>query len=95
LPHCIQDFQFEKEFTKDFCYKHGRPLFYSINKKEGWSGTELEEISNQTALGWGDCQLLLGFYHNTPDNTLPVIWYDEDEINWYPIFRRYNKKYNF
>jgi hypothetical protein len=93
LPNNIHDYPFDKEFTKNFCYKYGRPLFYSIHQKE-FSGIKLEEISDKTALGWGDCQLLLGFYHNTPNNTLPIIWYDEDAIDWYPIFRRYNKKYS-
>lgn len=40
-------------------------------------------------LGYKDGQLLLGFSHNIPDNTLPVIWSDED--NWAPIFRRHPK----
>ena len=86
---------FDKEFTREFCYRHGRPLFYSINQKEGCTGNELEQKSDSAALGWGDCQLLLGFFHNTPDNTLPIIWYDEEDIDWFPIFKRYNKKYNF
>ena len=89
-----ENFPFEREFAKDFCYKYGKPLFKSISQKEGHTGAILENISNYAALGWGDCQLLLGFYHNTPDNTLPVIWYDEDDISWFPIFRRYNKKYS-
>jgi hypothetical protein len=43
-------------------------------------------------LGYGACQLLLGFHHNTPDNTLPIIWYDEPGgFAWSPIFRRYPK----
>ena len=86
---------FDKEFTREFCYRHGRPLFYSINQKEGCTGNELEQKSDSAALGWGDCQLLLGFFHNTPDNTLPIIWYDEEDIDWFPIFKRYNKKYSF
>ncbi len=46
------------------------------------------------ALGFGGCQLLLGFHHNVPDNTLPVIWYDEPTgPPWIPIFRRYPKLY--
>ena len=31
----------------------------------------------QITLGYRDSQLLIGFQHNTPDNTLPIIWYDE------------------
>jgi hypothetical protein len=45
-------------------------------------------------LGFGNCQLLIGFDHNTPDNTLPIIWYDEPgEFQWTPIFKRYPKDY--
>ncbi|MDR1556778.1 MAG: hypothetical protein LBS88_07075 [Tannerellaceae bacterium] len=88
-------FYFEKDFTREFCYRLGRPLFRSVNQKEGWTGVDLESLSDITALGWNDCQLLLGFFHNTPDNTLPIIWYDEDDIDWSPIFKRYNKKYSF
>lgn len=40
-------------------------------------------------LGYKDGQLLLGFYHNTPDNTLPIFWMPE---GWTPIFRRYHKE---
>jgi hypothetical protein len=47
-------------------------------------------------LGYDDCQLLIGFHHNTPDNTLPIIWYDEPEgAPWTAIFRRYPKYYGW
>lgn len=42
-------------------------------------------------LGYRDGQLLLGFHHNTPDNTLPIIWHDHPSGRWVPIFRRYPK----
>ncbi|MCD4663994.1 MAG: hypothetical protein K8R68_01910, partial [Bacteroidales bacterium] len=42
-------------------------------------------------LGYKDCQLLLGLFHNTPDNTLPIFWSDVN--NWKPIFIRYHKIY--
>lgn len=42
-------------------------------------------------LGYGDCQLLLGLFHNTPDNTLPIFWSTKNK--WNPIFKRYNKIY--
>ena len=42
-------------------------------------------------LGYQDCQMLLGFHHNTPNNTLPIFW---QEKNWWaPIFKRYAKIY--
>ena len=43
-------------------------------------------------LGYKDSQMLLSFHHNTPDNTLPVIWFDDSSgPSWHPIFRRYHK----
>lgn len=51
-------------------------------------------LCNSAPLGYQNCQLLIGFNYNTPDNTLPIIWYDENTgINWQPIFKRYNKIY--
>lgn len=41
------------------------------------------------ALGYKDGQLLLGFFHNVPDNALPVLWAETDD--WRPIFPRYSK----
>jgi hypothetical protein len=38
-------------------------------------------------LGYKDCQLLLGFSHNVPDDTLPIIW--SKESSWNPIFKRF------
>lgn len=47
-------------------------------------------------LGYKDCQLLVGFHHNTPDNTLPIIWHEEGVNNtWNAIFKRYNKNYGW
>lgn len=40
-------------------------------------------------LGYKDAQLLIGFHHNVPDNTLPTFWESKD--GWYPIFKRYQK----
>lgn len=43
-------------------------------------------------LGYGNSQLLLGFFYNTPDNTLPVIWVDGSSSNgWRPVFKRFGK----
>jgi hypothetical protein len=40
-------------------------------------------------LGFGDCQLLFGFEHNTPDNSIPIFWGEEN--NWKHIFKRFIK----
>lgn len=44
-------------------------------------------------LGYKDCQLMIGFSYNTPDNTLPIFW-AKDPIYWTPIFARYSKIYS-
>ena len=45
-------------------------------------------------LGFDDGQLLIGFFHNVPDNTLPVIWKRQAiPIPWVPAFKRYPKLY--
>jgi len=44
--------------------------------------------------GYDDSQMLFGFHHNTPDNTLPIMWGERingAQINWTPAFRRYPK----
>lgn len=42
-------------------------------------------------LGYGNGQHLFGFYYNTPDNTLPIIWSNQN--GWEPAFYRHHKKY--
>jgi hypothetical protein len=46
-------------------------------------------------MGYKDAQLLIGFYHNTPDNSLPVLWYSHPNSVWAPIFRRYPKLFDW
>lgn len=44
--------------------------------------------------GYGGCGLMLGFHHNTPDNTLPIMWCDDLHgagLAWAPAFKRYPK----
>lgn len=85
--------EIDKVYAQSMCEKYGRILMKSICALAGWTDPDLSVISENAKLGWNDSQLLIGFHHNTPDNTLPIIWYDEDAVTWYPIFRRYNKKY--
>lgn len=44
-------------------------------------------------LGWKDGQLLLGFQHNVPDNTLPIFWLNDTNVSWEPVFPRFTKVY--
>lgn len=65
------------EIEKDFCKE--------MCKKYG------NELWEKHPLGYKDGQLLLSFFHNTPDNTLPVFW--AENASWIPIFKRFHKIY--
>jgi len=78
-------FKNEKEIDKDICEKISEFYGKKINSEC------LSEHDSACPLGHGDGQLLLSFFHNTPNNTLPIFWSDNDI--WKPIFRRYPKIY--
>jgi hypothetical protein len=40
-------------------------------------------------LGFGSGQYLIGFFYNTPDNCLPVLWAESSD--WTPCFKRFDK----
>jgi hypothetical protein len=45
-------------------------------------------------LGFRNGQLMIGFSHNTPDNTLPIFWSDQmTGAAWTSIFKRFPKVY--
>ena len=50
-----------------------------------------EKLWPGAPLGFGDCQLLIGFHHNVPDNTLPIITQERSELPWRPVFPRDDK----
>lgn len=52
-------------------------------------GNNLE--GKKYALGYKDSETLLGFHHNIPNNTLPVIW--SDKKGWASLFPRERKIY--
>lgn len=63
-----------------------RSLAYRLCKEYG------KYLNPSHPLGYQDGQLLIGFNHNTPDNTLPIFWFEEiDGPRWSAIFRRYPK----
>ncbi len=48
-------------------------------------------LEPRNPLGYKNCQMLLGFHHNTPNNTLPIFW--SEKKAWNPIFKRFIKIY--
>ena len=83
----------DKTIARDVAYRHGYRLMYEFLKPYYSNPLQLDFKARKRALGFGDCQLLISMHHNTPDNTLPIIWFDEIEGLWNPIFKRYNKVY--
>lgn len=82
--------------AREMAYKYGKELIDKIIDRDYHRRLDAQERVNlieHRALGFGDCQLLLSMQHNTPNNTLPIVWFYEDDFQWTPIFRRYNKEY--
>lgn len=52
-----------------------------------------EQLQPKRHLGYANGQLLLGFSHNTPDNTLPIFWDEGVRRPWHPVFKRFDKIY--
>ncbi|MEW6195825.1 MAG: hypothetical protein AB1521_11785 [Bacteroidota bacterium] len=50
-----------------------------------------QKAKSTIPLGYNDGQFAFGFFYNTPDNTLPIFWGEEN--NWFPIVKRYDKNY--
>jgi hypothetical protein len=52
-------------------------------------------LAPKYATGWADSQMLMGFHHNTPDNTINIMWHDNfahgGSLPWVPAFKRYPK----
>lgn len=40
-------------------------------------------------LGYDNMELAIAFFHNTPNNSLPVIWKRMLDGSWYPLFERF------
>ncbi|MEX2410631.1 MAG: hypothetical protein WD607_04545 [Candidatus Paceibacterota bacterium] len=51
-----------------------------------------KKVQPSKALGYNDCQFVFGFFYNTPDNTLPIFWAENN--GWCPIIKRYDKNYD-
>lgn len=89
----FQDGIHKKDVAEDIAYHHGYDIIHEYLKLLGCDPKAQDLGAEKNALGFGNCQLLISMHHNTPDNTLPIIWFDEIEGLWNPIFKRYNKVY--
>ena len=72
-----------KAFCEKSCIfpdKEKREKAKKVSEKHG------RKIWPRWPLGYLNFQGLVGFHHNIPDTTLPIIW---GKNNWFPIFERY------
>jgi hypothetical protein len=51
-----------------------------------------KKINQKDPLGYEDGQCAFGFFYNTPNNTLPIFWCNNND--WIPIIGRFDKNYN-
>ena len=57
-----------------------------------------KKLYSKAPLGYGNMGLLIAFFYNTPNNTLPIIWqkspseFCDSMINWEPLFPRYESR---
>lgn len=81
-----------KAFDKSSRYFSKTPLHQidDLFKIASFYGRKLQPMQ---ALGYKNGQLMLGFSHNTPDNTLPIFWDEGHSVSWSPVFIRYDKNY--
>lgn len=88
-----KDLEIDINFIEKFCGNYGKKLIKSIitNNYPDADEIDIDKSADLNKLGFNNGQLLLAFNHNTPDNSLPIFWYNEDEIAWNPIFERANK----
>ncbi|QNK66679.1 hypothetical protein [Variovorax sp. PAMC26660] len=69
------------------------PSWFDIGKMTKIASHYGAALQPQLPLGYKNGQLLLGFSHNTPDNTLPIFW-DEGALRpWQAVFKRFDKIY--
>ncbi len=64
-----------KEPAKRICEHYGKKI----------------KTGKSSELGFKNAGFAFGFYYNTPNNTLPIFWSEQD---WTPIFPRKEKIYN-
>lgn len=83
-----------KAFSLNSRYFEGAPDWFSNSTLRDIASKYGNKIQPSKPLGYRDGQLLLGFSHNTPDNTLPIFWDEGSHNPWSPIFVRYDKVYN-
>jgi hypothetical protein len=83
--------------SRYFPEEDGAPLLTFLSKDQSMEVAKSygSTIYAGHPLGHGNGQLIVGFSHNIPNNTLPIFWGEKSQPTWRPIFHRYAKKYTW
>ncbi len=81
----------ERKRAEHVCRKIGEEILRERARRENLTDKERKAM----ALGWDNDQALIRFEHNTPNNTLPIIWEGEKfgkykGKRWIPLYPRHD-----
>lgn len=82
-----------KAFEPESRYFSRPPNWFNMRDMRNMAEGYGERLKPGMGLGYKNGQVLLGFTHNTPDNSPPVFWDEGHLISWKPVFLRYDKNY--
>jgi hypothetical protein len=82
-----------KAFHQSSRYFLGSPSWFDRKRLLLLAAIYGVKLQPKRALGYKNGQLMIGFSHNTPDNTLPIFWDEGHSKPWNPVFARFDKKY--
>lgn len=81
----------EKAFSSDSRVYRSAPEGIDLQEAKAMITTYGRTLVPKHPLGYKDGQMLLGFEHNVPDNTLPIFWLNETARPWQAVFPRFDK----
>ena len=82
-----------KAFSSESRYFNASPSWFDKDKLHQICYKYGSTLKVNLPLGYRNSQLMIGFDHNTPDNTLPIFWDEGLKTPWNPVFIRYDKLY--
>lgn len=78
-------------FSEEVWGRLGQGVISADEAKEWYMAFAKEkglEPRSTGALGTGDLSLAFGFSHSTPNNSLPIFWYENESTGWQPLLER-------
>lgn len=83
---CLHSYQLKKAFAKGEIFTEEKKRIEAKRIVREYEKKVAKR--NDDVMGFQESEALVGFFHNTPNNTLSTFWEQEAKVNWYPIFPR-------